>query len=166
MGFPVRVRVPPYPFFHLRGGKGGEMKKRIGELLLDIECINRNRLNKALKKQNKISKMIGEVLILLGYVNEEVVLSLLGKQLGYPYISLSEFDDFQPEIVKEVPYEIAKRELLVPLKKEKGCLVVAMAYPQRHRVKVILEKVIGCKIKPCIASKNEIKSFIEKYYEY
>ncbi|MDD5492840.1 MAG: hypothetical protein PHV60_09220, partial [bacterium] len=49
-------------------------QKKLGEMLLDASLIDEGQLKTALSKQQRSSKKLGEILVNLGYTNEELVL--------------------------------------------------------------------------------------------
>ncbi|HEX7896272.1 MAG TPA: hypothetical protein VF950_00735 [Planctomycetota bacterium] len=61
-------------------------KKRLGEVLQELELVDEDRIREALKIQREKGGLIGEILVTLGYVSqEEVQLALAvgrGAKLG------------------------------------------------------------------------------------
>lgn len=55
-------------------------KKRLGEILLELAVINEDQLAHALKIQADEKRLLGQVLIKLGYCTPEVIISALDMQ--------------------------------------------------------------------------------------
>jgi hypothetical protein len=55
-------------------------KKRLGEILLDLEVINEEQLAQALQIQSNEKRLLGQVLIKLGYCTPEIIISALDMQ--------------------------------------------------------------------------------------
>lgn len=55
-------------------------KKRLGEILLELEVITEEQLANALDIQSKEKRLLGQVLIKLGYTTPEVIISALDMQ--------------------------------------------------------------------------------------
>jgi len=68
-----------------------EIKKRLGELLLEDGILSLESLEEALCHQKQSGGMIGQILIQLGYLSEEELISALGRQLFVPYVSLAQY---------------------------------------------------------------------------
>ncbi|HCJ66706.1 MAG TPA: type II secretion system protein GspE, partial [Elusimicrobia bacterium] len=79
------------------------LKKRLGDLLVDLGIISREQLQQALEVQRQTGGKLGRILIQLGFVTEEVLLYFLGKQAGVSYVSLADYGKIPEEIVRIVP---------------------------------------------------------------
>jgi len=55
-------------------------KKRLGEILLELDVITEEQLAKALQLQKEKKRLLGQVLISLGYCTPEVIISALDMQ--------------------------------------------------------------------------------------
>jgi len=66
--------------------------KHIGQLLIDTKLIDQAMLNDACKKQKKSNAKLGQVLIDMGVVTEEALLTVLARQLKLPFIDLLFYD--------------------------------------------------------------------------
>ena len=140
--------------------------KKLGEILTESEIINKSQLEKALEIQRKNNKKLGQILVALGYTEEEVMLTLLGKKLNSPYIRLSEHKRIESEVIRSVPESIARQNILIPIGKDNDNLTVAMANPQDVFVKDILHLTTGFNIKTHICSEREIKTAINEHYQH
>ncbi|KLV05841.1 S-protein secretion protein E [Photobacterium aquae] len=63
------------------------MTKKIGQILVDNRVITTEQLDEALAAQQKDSRLVGEILIALGYCSEEQLLDGLSLQLSVPRLS-------------------------------------------------------------------------------
>ena len=72
-------------------------------------------MKSALRK--KVSQELGDVLLQRGYITEQQLIEVFEFQLGIPHISLYRYP-FDPNLFNLIPKEIAKRNLLIPLKKD------------------------------------------------
>ncbi|OGS45658.1 MAG: type II secretion system protein GspE [Elusimicrobia bacterium RIFOXYD2_FULL_34_15] len=144
--------------------KQSVLKKKLGDLLVDVGIITPQQLEDALEEQKKRGGTLGVILMSLGYITEDVLLAFLGKQCGVSYISLSEYGEITEEIIKSVPESVVRHQTLIPIAKENNLLTVAMADPLNVFATDDLRLMTGCDINVVIASENEIKSAIDKYY--
>lgn len=138
-------------------------RRRLGDLLVDAKVITEEQLQDALIRKES-GERLGDVLIRDHLVTEQTLIEVLEFQLGIPHVSLGQFP-IDPDIIQLVPKEIAKRYLLVPLRKEKNKLFIAMADPMDYFAIEEVRMLTGFKVEPCIATKQDIYKTISKYYE-
>lgn len=138
-------------------------RKRLGDLLVEANVLTEDQLQHALAIKQS-DERLGDVLIKEQLVTEQTLIEVLEFQLGIPHVNLGQFP-IDSEIIQLVPKEIAKRYLLVPLRKEKNKLFVAMADPMDYFAIEELRMLTGFRIEPCIATKQDLNKAISKYYE-
>lgn len=138
-------------------------RKRLGDLLVEANVLTEDQLQHALAIKQP-NERLGDVLIKEQLVTEQTLIEVLEFQLGIPHVNLGQFP-IDLEIIQLVPKEIAKRYLLVPLRKEKNKLFVAMADPMDYFAIEELRMLTGFRIEPCIATKQDLNKTISKYYE-
>jgi type IV pilus assembly protein PilB len=140
------------------------LKKRLGDLLVDLGIISREQLQQALEVQRQTGGKLGRILIQLGFVTEEVLLYFLGKQAGVSYVSLADYGKIPEEIVRIVPESIARYQTIIPIAKNEKILTIAMSDPFNIFAIDDLRLTTGYDIKVVIAPEKEIKNAIELYY--
>jgi hypothetical protein len=137
--------------------------KKLGELLKDAGLIDDFQLETALSHQRNWGGKLGAVLVELGFAREEDVAKIIAEKLKIPYANL-----FEPEIpeavIKLIKEDVAKKYVVMPVKKESGSLVVAMSDPLDIGVIDVLRFITGLNIKPALALDSEIKLAVRKYY--
>ncbi len=138
-------------------------RKRLGDLLLEVEMITPNQLESAIEVQKKTGEKLGSILTKLGYVNEDDIIQVLEFQLGIPHVKLEKYN-IDKSAYLAIPESIAKRYGLIPIKKEKGTLTVAMSDPLNVFAIDDLNIYSGMEIQPVIASYDDISKAIDKYY--
>jgi len=135
-------------------------------MLVGAGIITQEQLADALKECRDDYKRLGDVLIGRGLITKETLVKSLSDQLGVPHMNLSEREEgVPPDVIKVIPEFIARRHKLIPLEKKDNVLTVAMADPMDILAVDEIRRLIGCEIKPVIASEDEIREAIEKYYE-
>jgi type IV pilus assembly protein PilB len=142
--------------------------KRLGEILIASGIIDEAKLEQALKYQKQNKCLIGEALVHLGYVDEETIAQSLSKQLGIPYASI-ENKILIPEkgqgLEKFVNEKYARDHFLLPLFIEGNSIAVAMSDPTNILVVDNLRLMTNREIQPFIATKQQILSVLDKYYQ-
>lgn len=139
-------------------------KKRLGEILLEKGSISKGQLDKALQLQKKQGGLIGQVLVRLGYVTEEEIVTALADQFGCPYLPLSSCE-IDPELIKLVPENVARQYYAVLIDKIGKVLTVVMADPTNTLAIKDLEYITKCKIRVFVGTATEIRETINHYYK-
>jgi type IV pilus assembly protein PilB len=139
------------------------MGSNLGELLIREKLINSDQLKTALdyEKKNKVS--IGSALVTLGHISEEEMAQALSRQLGYPYIDLSQFEVY-PDVINLIPVDIAKKHMIMPIHRIRSFLTMAMVDPTDLDVIENVRFRTSLSIQPVIASESGINDAINKYY--
>lgn len=139
------------------------MAAKIGELLLRENLITKEQLETALNYQRTYGGHLGSVLISLGYVSEDEVLAILGRQYGVPTINLSYFE-VDPQVIGLIPAEIATKHQLLPLSRVGSTLTIAIADPTNVMAIDDIKFLTGLNVEPVVASEISIQQAIERYY--
>ena len=67
---------------------GGRKKIRIGDLLVEAGAITEEELQEALAYQKENGGRIGNVIMELGFISQELLITVLTTQMGIDYIEL------------------------------------------------------------------------------
>ncbi|NHC39505.1 Flp pilus assembly complex ATPase component TadA [Bacillus sp. MM2020_1] len=140
-----------------------QARKRLGDLLIEEGLIKPEQLQSTMEEKDSNQK-IGEALIQRGYITEQQLVEVLEFQLGIPHISLFHYP-FETNLFSLISKETAKRNLIIPLKRDGNKLFVAMANPMDFIVIDDLRLSTGFQIEPAIATKDDILRTINKYYD-
>lgn len=140
-----------------------QIRKRLGDLLVDAGLITEEQLQTSLREKDSNQKL-GDVLLQKGFITEQQLIEVLEFQLGIPHVSLYRYP-FDTKLFSIVPKDVAKRNLLIPLKKDGEKLFVAMADPMDFYTIDDLRLSTGFQIEAAIATKDDILRAINKYYD-
>ena len=141
----------------------------LGQILMTKGILSEDQLRIALLEQMKSNQPIGKLLISLGFVSETTLREALSESLGRQSIDLSNAI-VDPQALKLVPRDIAKRHHLLPLDFDAANhrLTVAIADIDNivglDRVRALLPENV--EIDPLIAGESEIDHAIDQYYGY
>ncbi len=138
-------------------------KLRIGDLLLQYGIINDEQLQSALSKQKVDGGRIGELLIDMGYVTRENINEVLEYQLGIPYVNLSEYD-IDKEATSIITETLARRHMLIPIKKTETELYVAMEDPLNIFAIDDVRIFSGKDIVPMLTTEEHVLKAIDLHY--
>lgn len=139
------------------------LKDRLNEILIKDGIVSEAQLKKALKIQKQEGGSLKNILVTEGFVNEKDLIAVLSQGLGIPPISLSRFKT-DPEILKLVPRDVARKYQIVPVSKVGNVLTVAMADPLNVFAIDDLRSLTGFDIGTIIASQKEVQEAIDQHY--
>ena len=139
-------------------------RKRLGDILVESGVITEQQLNYALSTKSRDEKL-GDFLIKVNYLTEQQLIEVLEFQLGIPHISLNQYT-IEPELLQLVPAELAKRAKLMPIRKERNKLFIAMEDPMDYFAIEEVRMATGCQIVTSIAAKADLYKTITKYYDF
>ncbi|MFJ7735057.1 GspE/PulE family protein [Lysinibacillus sp. NPDC097287] len=138
-------------------------RKRLGDLLVSAGVIQQEQLDYALKTKSRDEKL-GDFLIKENILTEQQLIEVLEFQLGIPHIHLNQYS-ISPELLQLIPVELAKRANIMPIRKEKNKLFIAMADPMDYFAIEEVRMATGCQIETSIAAKDDLYRTITKYYD-
>jgi len=139
------------------------MAKPLGELLVREKLISINQLQRALEEQKKSGGRLVDNLVKLGFAKDDQLANFLSNQYGLPVVNI---DDYQidTELTKLVPKEMCLKHTLIPINRAGNSLVIAVADPSNLFVTDDVKFLTGYNVERVLASYNQIKAAIDKYY--
>lgn len=140
-----------------------EIKKKIGDMLVEMGQITQAQLNEALRRQKVSGKRLGEILIEDGLITEDDILSLLEIQLGIKRIYLEEVNA-EEKAYSSIPENLARKYTLIPIDIVDEKIHVVMSDPLNIFAIDDVRIASGYEVEPFISSKEEIEKAIAKYY--
>ena len=135
----------------------------LGQLLLEENIINQEQLEEALARQKVMKKRLGEVIVDLGYASERELLNTLAKRLQIEYVE-SPLLMIDYEVIKLVPESFAKKFNIIPLNLRLGTLTIATNDPLDFTCLEDLSMITGLEVKTVISSLPEIEKAIDRAY--
>ncbi|WP_409368578.1 GspE/PulE family protein [Lysinibacillus sp. 38-6] len=138
-------------------------RKRLGDLLVESGVITKEQLEYALSTKTKDEKL-GDFLIKENILTEQQLIEVLEFQLGIPHIHLNQYS-ISPDLLQLVPAELAKRANIIPIRREKNKLFIAMADPMDYFAIEEVRMATGCQIETSIAAKDDLYRTLTKYYD-
>lgn len=141
----------------------GKNRRKLGDILVDAGKITQEQLEYSLELQKKRGDKLGKILVDEGIITEDEIIQVLEYQLGIPHVILEKYY-IDPEVAKIIPESLARRYNVIPIKKYKDMLTVAMSDPMNIFAIDEIKMATGLGIQPAIASEEDIRSAIEYYY--
>ncbi|MDF1564938.1 MAG: general secretion pathway protein GspE [Deltaproteobacteria bacterium] len=141
------------------------MRIQLGQLLLRAKVVTEAQLETALAEQEKWGGKLGQILVRMGYLSEDLLTKALSKQLGIPRVDLDQSTP-SPNALRKVKVDVAEGYAVLPLelRDEGKTLLVAMSDPQNIRALDELRAATGCRIDALLAGETEIRKKIGLSY--
>ena len=133
------------------------------ERLREGGLLTKDQVKRAADRQWKHGGSLLQHLVELGYLKEEDLLDFFSKVLGLHVVRLKEID-IDPDAIYYIPYRIAARYFLIPIKRTKKSLILAMANPLNRRALKEISFVSDLEVIPLAAKFSEVKGAILSYY--
>ena len=137
---------------------------RLGDRLVAEKLISTDQLQKALAEQKGSAEKLGTILVRLNFITEDSLVSFLSKQYAIPAITVAQVDP-DPDVLKLVPEQIAKKHGVLPIKRMGNTLTLAMADPTNVFALDDVGFMTGLQIQPVVASEAAIRKAFERLYE-
>src|SRR2546428_8903835 len=142
---------------------GQPVSRRLGDLLVAEGLINQEQLRRALAEQKGTREKLGSLLVRLNLVNEDQLVGFLSRQYGIPSITLSQLD-VDPDVLKLVPPQIAKKYEVLPVKRTGNTLTLAMADPTNVFALDDVAFMTNLQVLPVVGSQGAIRKALERSY--
>jgi type IV pilus assembly protein PilB len=163
------IEVAPIPSPGKRGGASPVERRqgslsRLGDRLVAEKLISPDQLQRALAEQKGSADKLGTILVRLQFITEDSLVSFLSKQYAMPAITVAQVDP-DPDVLKLVPEQIAKKHSVLPIKRIGNVLTLAMADPTNVFALDDVGFMTGLQIQPVVASEAAIRKAFERLYE-
>ncbi|MDD5348031.1 MAG: ATPase, T2SS/T4P/T4SS family [Candidatus Omnitrophica bacterium] len=139
------------------------LKDRLTEIFIKNKLLTQEQLAQALEEQKKKGGTLSEVIVALKFIKDQDLMTVLSEGLNFPLIDLKRFK-VDPEVLKLIPYDVARRYRILPVSRIGDILTLAMADPLNIFAIDHVESLTGFKINPIISSSQDIIATIETSY--
>jgi type IV pilus assembly protein PilB len=136
----------------------------LGQMLVNDGILASEKLAQALDRQRRTKDRLGQILIEMKLIDEEVLLKYLGAQFRKEPITRPQLAALDPEIVKLVPEEVARQHGIIAAERQGRKLIVATADPLNVVALDDLRRVSGLDVDFRIGPRGAIQEAIEKIY--
>ena len=138
-----------------RKGKAQPSDSRLGQVLLAEGLIDEQQLARALDAQRATPAQLGAVLVNQGAIQEDRLTDALSLHLDVPIADLKK-GLVDSDLVRLVPADFARRNHVLPIRRDNGHLAVAMSDPGNLPLLNDLRLITGLAIAPFIAGRSDI----------
>ncbi len=140
------------------------MKKRIGDILMEMGFIDKDQLELALMETKKTGSLLGDILQRLGWVTEEDLQMAIAVQSGAKILDTSN-TIIDQSLMSRIPIEFVNEHGMFPFAVQDDVLKAATNNPFDVIARDKLARLAGQKVETYIAPKKWIQKAIEVYYK-
>lgn len=138
---------------------------KIGEAFRKAGLISSDALENALKEQETTHDRLGDIILRNGIVTPDQAAPVLADYFNIQYVKLQDiYKDIDPDVIGQVPEELARRFTAIPIETKDQVLVIAIFDPLNLVAIDTLRIKTGYKIQCVVASENVIEDAIDYCY--
>jgi general secretion pathway protein E len=138
---------------------------KIGQILLKHTSLTPEQLEEVLEIQRQKGLRLGEVLLGKNYLTTEELAKALAIQMGYPYLDHIPANEIDSTLIKEIPLNYAKQNLILPVSQTMDYVAVAIADPLNHKPIDDIRLIFKKEVKVMVTSPLVLQEAINKVYE-
>jgi len=145
---------------------GARKKIRIGDLLVEAGAITSEQLQEALAKQKKEGGMLGNIIMELGFISRELLITVLTTQMGIDYCEIRTVQ-IDENVLNLVPKELVTKYKAMPIgfsEENANVLQVAMADPMDLMAVDDISIASGLQVEPLLSFEDDLDNVIGKNY--
>jgi len=136
----------------------------LGQMLVNEKVLTADQLNRALDRQRKTRERLGQILIDMKLIDEDILLKYLGAQFRKEPITRQDLAALDPDVVKLVPEEVARQYGVIAAQRSGRKLIVATADPLNVMALDDLRRATGLDVDFRIGPAGAIQDAIDKTY--
>ena len=140
------------------------MSKKMGPLMLQAGLLTPKDLEKIQEEARRRRVSLLDILLDEKKVSEENLADTMAKWLRLPRVHVASLT-IEPDALKIISQELARKHSCLPVKLEGKSLVLAMANPADFEAVQALEFSCGLSIRPVVATRTEILDGLHTHYE-
>jgi type IV pilus assembly protein PilB len=139
-------------------------KLQLGQLLLSRGVVNTEQIEHALTRQGASGqrKLLGEVLVEMGYCTENQIASALAEAYNVPYAQVSP-KLCDPAVVELLPRAFLDEHTILPMFKVHNILTIALSEPSNVFLIDEIERLAACRIQVVCATAHDIRATLQTY---
>ena len=141
------------------------LTKKIYDLLIKKKLVSQEDLTKARDICSEKGGNLSDVLVDMGMVSREDLLTVLSEHLGFPPIKLSRLRRIEEDILKLIPRHVVQLYKVIPISRIGKVLTTAMVDPLNVLALDDLKIMTNLEISPVIAAEDDMRDAIIRYYE-
>ena len=141
-----------------------QTKLPLGQVLLNRGIITQEQIDTVLEKQKTQghSRLLGELLVELGFCSDNQIAAALAEAYGVPYAQISP-RLCDPEVVEQLSRDFLEEHVVLPLFKVFDTLTVAVSEPANVFVVEEIQRLSNCRVQVVCATAKDIRATLQAY---
>ena len=140
------------------------MPSDLGAMLVRAGKITPEQVQEAESAARENNEKFESALVRIGaFTSEDEIAKFIGKHLKIGTIRLEDIE-LNPDIVKLIPVDIARKFKVIAVSKLNKTLLVAISDPNNIYVLDALKFITGCIVQPVLSPEKAIEKAIDSYY--
>ena len=139
------------------------MSAKLGEILVRENLLSPQNLREALDYQREHGGRLGQNLIKLGLVTDDMITAVLSRQYGIPSVNLELFQ-IDESVLRLIPQEVSQKYSVLPLSRVGATLTLAMVDPTNIFAMDDIKFMTGLNVEPVLVAEASIQQAIARYY--
>ncbi|PKF62958.1 MSHA biogenesis protein MshE [Psychromonas sp. psych-6C06] len=141
-----------------------QLKKRLGDLLVEEQLVTEAQLGNALKEQRNLGLKLGATLIHLGYISEDQILTFLSRQLNIDIVDLLKVK-IDPNAVQLIPEVHARRLRALAIHDNGEVVTLVVSDPaDLHSLDVLSTLLKGRTFELMLAREDQLIESFDRVY--
>jgi type IV pilus assembly protein PilB len=132
---------------------------KLGDLLVQAGLIDEFQLEAALGHQRRFGNRLGVAVVKLGFLREEDLLAMLGRQLGLPIVRLAG-KRISPDVLSRVPALLIEKHGCLPLfvrrEQDRDVLYLGTADPCDRGALDDVARAVGMALRPVLVAPTDL----------
>ncbi len=139
------------------------LRKKIGEILVDLNLISQDQLNESVEEQKTTNKNLEAILLERGFIKKEDLAKAFAEQSGLPFIQKITEQMTDISILGKVPLKFLRQHVVIPIMFE-GKKIIVTANPRDLQPLDDLILLMGRDVGYAVSTEQIITDAINKYY--
>ncbi len=138
--------------------------QKIGEILIHASKIDESKLNSALAEQKKTNEKLGQVLISMGYIDEDDFITAYSMQMGYRKADNFLLLEADQDAVGLIPEDFARSNSVLAVKKSDSAVTIVMEDPEDIATIDSVKRLTGLEPDIVVAGFDLINKAMDQLY--
>ena len=137
--------------------------RQLAQTLVTRERVSTADMNRALEMQRNIGGQLAPILVKMGFIQDNELTSFMAEQEGMEWEDISQVVIPQA-LVNMIPREVIEKYQLIPVQRVGDTITVAVTDPLDLAAINDIQFLTGNKIETTLASKEQIRRAITRFY--
>lgn len=139
------------------------LKKKLGDILIDLNIVTPEQLQDVLREQKASGKVLGQLLLERGLVSKLDLARTLAQQVGLPFIEAITEQMANVELLAKVPLKFLRQHLVIPIIYN-GRKTIVSANPRDLQPLDDLVILMAGDVDYAVSTDTVVSEAINKYY--